>query len=56
MGKCDALLHRIDHNLGVNDNHDITLLKPEFFTAHTLEGMTVEGAEWDILREIRRGV
>jgi hypothetical protein len=36
-------------------NCDITLLKPEVFAAHALEGM-VEGAEWDILWEIRRGV
>jgi RNase H-like domain found in reverse transcriptase len=56
MGKCDALLCHIDHNPGLDDICDITLLKPKFFTAHALEGMTVEGAEWDILQEIRRGV
>jgi RNase H-like domain found in reverse transcriptase len=49
MGKCDALLHHADHSPGTDDNHDITLLKPEFFAAHTLERMTVEGAERDIL-------
>jgi hypothetical protein len=56
MGKCDALSHCIDPNPGVDDNCNITLLKPKFFTAHALEGMTVEGAEQDILQEIRRGV
>jgi RNase H-like domain found in reverse transcriptase len=56
MGKCDALSCHIDHNPGVNDNHNITLLKPKFFAEHALEGMTVEGAEQDILWEIKRGV
>jgi hypothetical protein len=45
MGKCDALLCHIYHNPGVNDNCDITLLRPEFFAAHAPEGMTVEGME-----------
>jgi hypothetical protein len=56
MGKCNALSRCADHDPGSDDNHDVTLLKPEFFAAHTLEGMTVEGAERDILREIRKGV
>jgi RNase H-like domain found in reverse transcriptase len=56
MGKCDALSRCADHSPGTNNNRDITLLKPEFFTAHALEGMTVEGAERDILREIQKGV
>jgi Integrase zinc binding domain/RNase H-like domain found in reverse transcriptase len=56
MGKCDALSHRADHSPGADDNCDITLLKPEFFAARTLKGMTVEGAERDILREIQKGV
>jgi RNase H-like domain found in reverse transcriptase len=52
MGKCDALSRCADHSPGPNDNRNITLLKPKFFTAHALEGMTVEGAERDILQEI----
>jgi RNase H-like domain found in reverse transcriptase/Integrase zinc binding domain len=56
MGKCDVLLHHADHSPGADDNCNITLLKPEFFTARALEGMTVEGAERDILQEIRKGV
>jgi RNase H-like domain found in reverse transcriptase len=56
MGKCDALSHRADHSPGADNNRDITLLKSKFFAACALEGMTVEGAERDILREIQKGV
>lgn len=56
MGKCDALSRRADHGNGADDNRDITLLRPEFFAIRALEGMTVEGAERDILREVRKGV
>jgi hypothetical protein len=52
MGKCDALSRCADHNPGTDDNCDVTLLKPEFFAAHALEGMTVKGAERDIPWEI----
>jgi hypothetical protein len=45
MGKYDALSRRANHSPGADDNCDITLLKPEFFAARTLEGMTVEGVE-----------
>jgi hypothetical protein len=33
-----------------------SLYSNEFFAAHALKGMTVEGAEQDILQEIRKGV
>jgi hypothetical protein len=56
MGKCNALSCCIDHNPGVDDNYNITLLKHKFFTAHALKGMTVEGVEQNILWEFRRGV
>jgi hypothetical protein len=46
----------IDHVNGADDNHDTTLLQPKFFTVCALEGITVEGAEWDILREVRKGL
>jgi hypothetical protein len=49
MGKCNALLQRADHLDGSNDNQDTTLLRPEFFTVQALEGVTMEGAERDIL-------
>jgi hypothetical protein len=56
MGKRNALLHRADHSPGADNNRDITLLKPKFFAAHALEGMTVEEVERDILRVIQKGV
>jgi hypothetical protein len=34
---------------GSDDNQDTTLLRPEFFTVRALEGVTMAGAEWDIL-------
>jgi hypothetical protein len=49
MGKCDALLQRADHTNGSDDNWDTTLLQPKFFAVRALEGMTMEGAEQDIL-------
>jgi RNase H-like domain found in reverse transcriptase len=52
MGKCDALSRHADHSPGADNNRDITLLKPKFFAARALEGMTIEGAERDILQEI----
>ena len=56
MCKCDALSRRADHGDGDNNNHDTTLLRPEFFTVRALEGITVEGAEWDILKAVRKGM
>jgi hypothetical protein len=55
MGKCDTLSRQADHGNGADDNRDITLLRPEFFAIRALEGITVEGAERDILREVRKG-
>jgi hypothetical protein len=52
MGKCDALSRHANHNPGIDNNRDVTLLKPKFFAARTLEGITMEGAERDILQEI----
>jgi hypothetical protein len=49
MGKCDALSWWADHDDKNNNNHNTTLLRPEFFAVHALEGITVEGSEWDIL-------
>ena len=34
----------------------MTLLCPEFFAVHTLEGITIEGAKHDILWEIHKRV
>jgi len=52
MGKCDALLRRADHGTGIDDNRNLTLLRPEFFAIHALQGVTFEGAERDITCEI----
>jgi hypothetical protein len=54
--KCNALSQRADHTNGSDDNRDTTLLRPEFFAIRALEGMMMEGAERDILREVRKGV
>jgi hypothetical protein len=32
------------------------LLRPEFFVVHALKGITVEGVEWDILKEVWKGI
>src|SRR5882762_3224397 len=58
MGKSDALSRRADHGTGAGDNSNVTLLCPEFFTAHAvraLSGLSLEGEERDILRDIRKG-
>jgi len=47
-----------DHGTGAGDNSNVTLLRPEFFAAHAvraLSGLSLEGEERDILREIRKG-
>jgi hypothetical protein len=54
MGKPDALSRRSDHGDGKQDNSDIVLLKPDLFTIRALEGLTVEGEEKEIVKEIRR--
>src|SRR5882757_9448401 len=58
MGKSDALSRRADHGTGGGDNSNVTLLRPEFFAAHAvraLSGLSLEGEERDILRDIRSG-
>jgi hypothetical protein len=52
MGKLDALSQCADHGDGSRDNKDITLLRPELFAICALEGLTVEGEEQDILRDV----
>jgi hypothetical protein len=56
MGKCDALSRWADHDDKDDDNRDTTLLRPEFFAVCALEGITVEGSERDILKEVRKGI
>jgi hypothetical protein len=54
MGKPDALSQRSDHGDGKQDNENVVLLKPELFPIRALEGLTVEGEEKDIVREIQK--
>jgi len=56
MGKCDVLSQWADHGTGIDDNHHLTLLRPEFFVIHALQGVTFEGAEQDITCEIQQGI
>ena len=53
MGKADVLSRRSDHSSGVGDNENMTLLQPELFAIHTLEGVMAVGEERDILQDIR---
>jgi len=49
MGKCNALLQQADHGTGINDNRNLTLLRPEFFVIRALQGgHLLRGAEQDI--------
>ena len=52
MGKPNTLLQHADHSDGADDNHDTTLLQPTFFTIRALKGITIKGAERDLLHEI----
>ena len=58
MGKSDTLSHRADHGTRAGDNSNVTLLRLEFFTAHTvraLSGLSLEGEEHNILWDIHKG-
>jgi hypothetical protein len=48
MGHPDTLLHHLDHGAG-SQNSDITLLRPEFFQIHTMEGIAVDRPEIPLL-------
>jgi hypothetical protein len=54
MGKPNALSRRSDHSDGKQDNENIVLLKLDLFAIRALEGLTVEGEEKDIVREIQK--
>ena len=55
MGKSDALSWRANHGTGSNDNSNITLLTPAFFTACTLHGVELVGEAQSILGDIHKG-
>ena len=54
MGKSDTLSHRLDHGSGSDDNSDVTLLRPELFVVHALEGLTLVGEEHGIIRDVKK--
>jgi hypothetical protein len=57
MGKADALSRRPDLGEGVeNDNSDVMMLKPEFFTIKAMQQghVMIEGAEEGLLSRIRK--
>ena len=54
IGKSDALSCHADHGLGAEDNHNITLLTPNFFAVRALEGLEMEGQERELLKLIRK--
>jgi len=45
MGKTDALSRRSDHRTVSEDNDNIVLLTPNFFTVQALEGLKAAGEE-----------
>jgi len=55
MGKTDALSCRSDHGTGSEDNNNMVLLTPNFFTVQALEGLKAEGEERGILKDIWKG-
>jgi len=55
MGKPDILLQRLDHSNRTSNNEDVVLLQLELIAIWALEGLHLEGPEWDILREIHQG-
>ena len=44
-----------NHGDGSNDNSDLTLLTPGFFTVRALEGLELFGEERELLRDIHKG-
>ena len=56
MGKPDALSHWADHSSGSSDNENMILLTPDHFAICALQGLEVIREEWDILKDIQKGV
>jgi len=54
MRKSDALSRQVDHGNGSEDNRDVTLLTPNFFTVRTLEGVELVGQDQELLKLNRR--
>jgi len=56
MGKMDDLSCQSDHGTGLEDNDNMVLLTPNFFTVRALEGLEAAGEERGILKDIRKGM
>ena len=55
MGKTDTLSHQSDHRTGLENNDNMVLLTPNFFTVQALEGLEAAGGEQGILKDIQKG-
>jgi len=55
MEKPNALLQRLDYRIGTQDNKGIVLLCSEMFAVQALEGIELEGKEWNIISDICKG-
>ena len=55
MGKTDVLSRWSDQGTGLEDNNNMVLLTPNFFTVQALEGLEAAGEERGILKDIRKG-
>jgi hypothetical protein len=53
MGRPDMLSSRLDHGAG-SENLDVTLLWPELFWIHTMEGIAVDRPEIPLLCDVRK--
>jgi len=56
MGKFNALSQWADHGTGIDDSCDLIFLCLKFFVIHVLQGVTFEGAEWNIAHKIWQGI
>lgn len=55
MEKSDVLSRQLNHGTRAQDNQDIVLIHPEFFTVCTLEDFILEGEKYSILTDIYYG-
>ena len=56
MGNPDALSWQEDHGGIPGENDNITLLALDLFAIRALEGLTAEGEEVEVLKDIRRAM
>lgn len=53
MEKPNALLWKINHGIGFQNNQDIVLLQLEFLVVGVLKGVAVEGKKKELLKNVR---